>query len=260
MPSTLGLAGNTSESLKLPQFIQFIKEKLNLTPKEAMDKLNVKSLNGVNLREAFEQLQQMANREDSHAAPGEQQPGITESASSRPDAKKPAVRAEEEHIPAEAQLARPVPSAPIPLTNKMGPDILEIKHAVVREIPPGPAFDEELDDEEFSRDEDEEFPSALTEHNQHFAEDKLSSLREARGSAAASQQRLKALHNVIDSQLSEEQLRELVQSVWGVSVDNKLKNEQVEALISWAKQDAFVEEVEVVLALLQENTYARSDR
>jgi hypothetical protein len=45
-----------------------------------------------------------------------------------------------------------------------------------------------------------------------------------------------------------------------VATLNKLKSEQVEALISWAKEDAFVEEAEVVLAFLQENTYARSDR
>jgi len=52
MPST----PDTSESLKLPQFIQVIKDSLGLTPKQAMDLLHVKALSGLNLREAFEQL------------------------------------------------------------------------------------------------------------------------------------------------------------------------------------------------------------
>jgi len=40
----------------------------------------------------------------------------------------------------------------------------------------------------------------------------------------------------------------------------KLKVDQVEALISWAKEDYFVDEVEAVLALIdEEGQYARSD-
>jgi hypothetical protein len=225
MPSMPGPGGNASESMRLPQFIQFIKEKLGLTPKEAMDKLNVKSLNGVNLREAFEQLQHMANSEEGHAG-------------------EPATAA------AEAQASRAAPPGAGPTPNKPTPDILEIKHAVVREMPPAQAFEEELDDVDFGVNmDDEEFSSELTENERDFAEDMLSRLREARGSSTASEQRL-----------SKEQLLDLIQGAWNVTSLNKLKNEQVEALISWAKQDAFVEEAEVVLALLQENAYARSDR
>jgi hypothetical protein len=243
MPSTPGLAGSASESMRLPQFIQSIKEKLNLTPKEAMDKLNVKSLNGVNLREAFEQLQHLANRQEGRAAPAEQGPAGAES---------------------EAQVVRASSPAPGLATSKPGSDILEIKHAVVREMPPAQAFDEELDDVEFDleldEDEEGEYSSELTENERDFAENMLSKLREARGSSVASAQRLQALNNVVGEQLSKEQLLELIQGVWNISTLNKLKNEQNEALISWAKQDAFVEEAEVVLALLQENAYARSDR
>jgi hypothetical protein len=56
-------------------------------------------------------------------------------------------------------------------------------------------------------------------------------------------------------------LQRLTQSVWGVTGVKKLKVEQVEALISWAKEDYFVEEVEAVLALIDgEESHARSDR
>src|SRR5437660_847762 len=50
------LAGDGSGNLLLPQFIQYIRDNLGLTPKEAMKLLNVKSLSGINLRDALEQL------------------------------------------------------------------------------------------------------------------------------------------------------------------------------------------------------------
>jgi hypothetical protein len=135
---------------------------------------------------------------------------------------------------------------------------------MVREVPPSAAFDEELEDEELGLDVGDEegldYLSELTEHERDFAEDRLSKLREARGSSGASPARLQALNNVLGEQLDGDQLLELIQGIWSVATLNKLKNEQVEALISWAKEDAFVEEAEVVLAFLQENTYARSDR
>jgi len=49
MPSSPGTSVDTSGSLKLPQFIQFIKDTLDLSPKQAMELLNVKSLSGLNL-------------------------------------------------------------------------------------------------------------------------------------------------------------------------------------------------------------------
>jgi hypothetical protein len=70
---------------------------------------------------------------------------------------------------------------------------------------------------------------------------------------------LKVLHNVTDSQISEEQLLQLVQGIWGITALKKLKNDQVEALISWAKEDDFFSEAEIVLLLMQEEQYAGSD-
>ena len=51
-----------------------------------------------------------------------------------------------------------------------------------------------------------------------------------------------------------------MQGVWKVNSTKKLKNEQVEALVYWGKDDNFIEEVELVLALLEEGNYASSDR
>jgi hypothetical protein len=165
----------------------------------------------------------------------------------------------------------PPDKAPTPIASSFAPNpkisgIKEITHGVVREIPPPSAFDEEIDldeDEEIDLDEDEEmeFLPELTNQERAFAEDVLSKLKEARGSSSASDTRLKVLNNVINEQISNEQLLQLIQGVWGVTALKKLKNDQVEALISWAKAaDDFISEAEIVLALLQEEQYARSDR
>jgi len=71
---------------------------------------------------------------------------------------------------------------------------------------------------------------------------------------------LTVLQNVLNSQISEDQLQRLIQSVWGAPGVKKLKVDQVEALIAWAKEDFFVEEVEAVLDRIdEEESYARSD-
>jgi len=124
---------------------------------------------------------------------------------------------------------------------------------MVHDTPRVYKFDEE--DEELEEEEEEE-----GQEQRVIARIKLDELREVRGTSLASPGRLTVLQNVLNSQISEEQLQHLIQSAWGVSNIKKLKVDQVEALISWAKEDFFVEEVEAVLALIdEEGSNARSD-
>src|SRR3989440_2059908 len=277
MPSTPGIPGDTSESLKLPQFIQVIKDSLGLTPKQAMDLLHVKALSGLNLREAFEQLQQLVDQEAPGTSPSSQQSTEVSPNPTKAEAKTPvdngasrpgpasitpirsdAVTYPPDKVPAPAPTPISSPAVSSFAPNSKISGIKEITHAVVREIPPPSAFDEEIDLDE---DEEIEFLPDLTEQERAFAEDVLSRLKEARGSSAASDTRLKVLNTVINDQISNEQLLQLIQGVWGVTTLKKLKNDQVEALISWAKAaDDFISEAEIVLALIQEEQYARSDR
>ena len=57
---------------------------------------------------------------------------------------------------------------------------------------------------------------------------------------------------MLGEQISEEQLQKLLQAAWGITTRKKLKLAQIEKLISWAKEDFFVEEVEAILALIAE--------
>src|SRR5207245_6072075 len=57
MPLSPNMSGEASGNIKLSQFMQYIREAWGLNPKQAMELLNVKTLNGLNYREALKQLQ-----------------------------------------------------------------------------------------------------------------------------------------------------------------------------------------------------------
>ncbi len=261
MPSAPGTSGDVSGSMKLPQFIQYIKESMGLTPKQAMDLLNVKTLSGLNLRDALEQLQSLVVRETVASTPTVPTPIVREQKATKPDTKT---------SPANATpVPPPSTPTPIPVASVKTPGLKEITNAVVRDAPSSyPAnFDEEIDldnDEEeeldLGGDEGIEFLPELTDEERAIAGEVFDKLKEARGTSTASEQRLRAMHNVVNDQVSDEQLLQIIDGVWGVNAFKKLKSDQVEALISWAKKDEFINEAELVIMLIQEGQYARSDR
>jgi hypothetical protein len=252
MPGT----GDTGGNLSLPQFIQIVRESLNLTPKQAMDLLKVKSLSGLNYRTALEDLQvALASEPADVPAPPVK---LREETPAR-SGERPATNTGTRSTTSQPQPQPPVSNI-VPISKKAPYE--EITHAVIRETPPTypPAFDEELDDVDIEfADETDGYPQ-LTQHEREIAGEVLKKLQDAKGSSVASQERLKVLNNVIGGQISDEQLQQLMQGVWKVNSTKKLKNEQVEALVYWGKDDNFIEEVELVLALLEEGDYARSDR
>lgn len=254
MPVTPSIQGEANTNMKLSQFIQIIRDTLKLSPKEAMDLLNVKTLNGMNYRDALRKLQLLV----------EGNTGISEKPATGGVPKSPTaipVKPVEEH--AKQQTSSPQASQPKPssspradvLTGPANIPVIPIKEEMIRETPKRAyKFDEE--DEELQEEEEEE-----NEEQKVIARIKLDELKEIRGSSPASQGRFTVLQNVLNEQISDQELEYLIQHVWGVSSVKKLKVDQVEALISWAKEDFFVEEVEAVLALIDgEASHARSDR
>ncbi len=256
---TPGRVVDASSNLQLPQFIQYIKEYMDLSPKQAMELLNVKSLStGINLRDALEQLKVIT---------GQQGPaGATLSAQKRqdnePDDPAPARPPSTPTARLDEGFARSS-TGPLPRVARDSAPIIEMR---VRR--PAAGFDEEvgpdeLDDPDEAYDdlEDLEMSRHLSPQLLSKARTKLGELRESQGAATASAGRLQALNNVAVSQITEDQLQELAEGVWGIMSLKKLKVDQVEALISWAKlEDDFAEQVEAVLAILEEERYARGNR
>ncbi|GER87400.1 hypothetical protein KDW_15620 [Dictyobacter vulcani] len=238
-------------NMPLPQFIQYIKDNMDLTPKQAMELLNVRSLTtGINLREALEQLKEKVGQ-------GGPAPTSLQSTKRR-DGESPS-RPEYNYEDTGAPSAQK--SGQLPRLSRPERDTSIVEMRIPRSEP---AFDEEIGPDELERepamdpsfDELEDLPlppDEFSEQELERARTKISSLRESQGAASASPQRLQVLNNVVLSQISDEQLRALINGVWTITVIKKLKVDQVEALISWAKlEDDFIEQVEAVLAVLEE--------
>ena len=106
-----------------------------------------------------------------------------------------------------------------------------------------------------------DYPSGLNNEEREIAVEIVNKMRDAKGSATASDGRIQALRNVTSGQVSEPKLSELIQGLWGIISPKKLKDEQIEELIYWAKKaDDFENEVDIVLTFIQEEQYASSDR
>jgi hypothetical protein len=252
MPVTPGMQGEANSNMKLSQFIQAIREAWGLTPKQAMDLLQVKTLNGMNYRDALRKLQTLVegNSKDTST------PGAVNKTPTAIQSKPVEERARPQRplLVQGSQSVPPTSSKPGVLHGPANIPVIPIRDDMIRDAPKKEyRFDEE--DEDLQGEKEEE-----NEEQRVIASIKLDELKEIRGTSPASQQRLTVLQNVLNSQISDQELHRLIEYVWGVTSEKKLKVDQVEALISWAKEDNFLEEVEAALALIDgEESHARSD-
>src|SRR5260221_11904388 len=279
MPAAPRLSADANGSLTLPQFLHMIKESMNLTSQQAKELLQVPTLNGLNLRDALDRLQRIVGQQGSSAAGPAQKPQETSQAgpaqrsasSPPPSPARPLVVPIAQARPAPGQApasirpdstptappaasiqARsgtspaPQPGVPIPIDLS--------RRGGVSDKRPGYKFDEEEDEEMdvlYEMEDDGEDPGLSAEERLR-ARDIISKLQGLRGGTSANPGRLTVLHNVVGSQISSEQLQQLLQGLWETTTEKKLKVEQVETLIAWAKEDNFVSEADAVLALLEE--------
>src|SRR5260370_13523321 len=185
MPVTPGVHGDANSNMKLSQFMQAIRETWGLTPKQAMDLLNVKTLNGMNYREALRQLQPLvegsARNASTTSTPGQgnntpvgSQPKLTEE-NARPQGSPPGstppsplrdamrvvdhsaqvtpVVQEPTASSKPASQTTPVRSARGPLAGPPNIPVIPIRDGMVHDTPKVYKFDEE--DEELEAEEEE---------------------------------------------------------------------------------------------------------
>jgi hypothetical protein len=263
MPTSLNPA-NTGSNLTLPEFINYISQNLHLDSRQAMKILQVKSLSGINLRDALEYIKRVVAQKNAV------------NASISPQLQVASNTVREVHSPVPAPQNQPVvPPRSYPLlsvqeqslpASKTVPEVLGEESAsqvIETHIPQSQSsprrFDEE---EEITLYEDladlEELesislpPPSFSQEQREQAQSRIQSLREKQGTATADPARLKVLRNTADADISNAQLQELANGIWHQPGLQRLKLDQVEELISWAKKDAFLEEVKVVLAVLKE--------
>lgn len=275
MPVTPNLSSTATGNIRLPEFIQIIRNNWGLTPKDAMELLQVTNLNNMNYRDLLRQLEPLVEQRAKNA------PQSAANATRPTTAPTPVTSSQRSPTPPPAATpqtpmrdARPAPSPPPPAshgnaTNRApaptpappspkqpppaaspaldGPaniPVFPLPGNMLREVPRSYKFDEEDEEAQNGNDEDESGMSNA------LARIKVDELKEIRGTAPASPGRLTVLHNLLDSQISDTHFQQLIEGLWNINSDKKLKQDHVEALISWAKEDYFEDEVRAVLVVL----------
>ncbi len=304
MPTTPAAGGE--KSIRLADFMQAINKHLNLSPKEAMELLNVKTLDGLNYLKVFKQLQEIVRQQKNPVSAdrvpvnpaqtahvtGSQRPiergnlppsisrslddheqdpslgGMQNRSTARTAPRTvsstvPVPTKREMNTVSSVDTERRMQSSPVPETDFAGSpkSPIPIRLGNVRDVEAHTyKFEEEEDEDLEEEDEDEDEDTEDEEYVLPEGDDqlrvtalaRLEKLRGERGTTAASVERLAVLNNVISGQISDAQLQQLISTVWSANNRKKLKAPQVESIISWAKEDFFADEVEAVLALIEE--------
>jgi hypothetical protein len=225
---------------------------LGLNPKEAMDRLGVRSLAGLKLREALETLRResLQGSGPSHVMPTAYQAPAQargDALSVKPD------RFDEEDDEAlifveegeDFGRDEPAPPRPEPGTRRFAADALEDDLDDVPDFGPAPSARSRATE------------PAPADAPRSRAAQIIAKLRAAHPGGAATADRQSAFANIIVAELGEPNATALVRGLWKLSPE-RLGPEQLDALIRWGKDDTFSEEAEEVLATLRSEQRARS--
>jgi hypothetical protein len=258
--SAAAVSASAGPPLDRKQFIAEIAV-LGFNPNTAMKRLGLRTLDGVNLRQALEQLrlQLLHERPASAGEPARQADDSGLSASGGPRSQGAAP------LQSGAPPRRPSPELQHPsLLSQPAP----VEGRVLRPLLEGDL----LPDEEDQRVTDvvtserhehlrvrervvmpipirgERTPRSLQEQVQ--AQSLLERLRHIRGRLnPPSSDNLKAFRHVVEEQIGVEKTTALLQAVWNVPQPEQLSPDQVAECIRWGKDDHFEDEVDMLLKL-----------
>lgn len=268
-----------------PEFLKASAE-LGLNPRQAMDRLGVRSLEGLNLREALESLRRQmlgATTDDDESEPetpvastaNKATPTVTPAAATparyfeEEDDETILYSLEEEDDLAEDDVA-PAGSETAAASFAASDDTddtyeedEEDEDDDLDEVPdltppPTPTRQRSTSatrpaDPAASRSTVRETPPAepaASNGARTKATQLIGRLRAATGGSPANDYQRTAYRNIVEEELGKAQANALVRGLWRTTTD-RLSGEQLDALIRWGKEDTFGEEAVQVIALLR---------
>lgn len=274
----------TSAEMTRPEFLSAAAE-LGLNPRLAMDRLGVRSLEGLNLREALESLRRQLLGASSHAEPEpdpepdvapkpstEASPTAMSSAASRFEEEddetifyaldeddEDGELIEDEFAPAPTgNGANPVASDDA--LDELDDDDDEIDLDDVPDLspPPVPARARATSAgrktasaaRETSAPAQDVVSASKASGARTQALRQIGKLRSATGGGTASDYQRNAYRNIVENELGRSRAVALVRGLWRTTADH-LTAGQLDALIRWGKEEVFAEEAEQVLAALR---------
>ena len=256
-----------------PQFLTAAAE-LGLNPRQAMDQLGVRSLEGLNLREALESLRRQllgaasAAEAELEIAP---EPEPVATATATPAAPRYFEEEDDETIPYSLDeetddddettgddFASSVSSRSANELLPAGEDdtLDDIDLEDVPDLsPPASARQRATPATRKAPTAATETPTPTTEAaptsgGRTQAMQLIGKLRAATGGGPASDYQRNAYHNIVEDELGKPQATALVRGLWRTTLD-RLSSGQLEALIRWGKEEVFAEEAAQVIATLR---------
>lgn len=247
-PAAAPVAG---PDLTRPEFLTAVSA-LGLDARTVMERLNVRSLNGINLREALDLLRRQATRDGGSA------PTATPAAPARMPAPIGAPRFDEEDDGPEFEVSYPEPD------DLPGDDEFEgegdfaphevaaapaaaAASAALAPLSDVPDLEELLNGAAAAPAED-----ALTTR----ARAAIASLRVAHPGGEPTTHQRTAYKNIVIGQLGEAKATSVIRGVWDLTPD-RIGPEHLDAFIRWGKEDDFAEEVDAALTILRAEYAAR---
>jgi len=254
-PRQGSLSASAESPLDRKQFIAEIAV-LGLNPRQAMERLGIRSLDGVNLRQALEQLrlQLLHERALSSSMPAMESAEGDGSAANLPRGGA---------APPSGSLPRrpsPEPNHAVPLLQAPPVGHAALRPLVEDAVEEEPALTDRAPlerRERMSLVERAPTPIPLRGESNLIslqervrAQALLERLRRLRGRLnPPSSDNLKAFRNVVENQLGTEKTAALLEAIWNVSQPEQLSPDQVAECIRWGKDDHFEDEVDRLLQL-----------
>jgi hypothetical protein len=263
-----------------PEFLSAAAE-LGLNPRQAMDRLGVRSLEGLNLREALESLRRQLLGASAHAEP-EPEPDVASElaidASPTVTASPGASRFEEEddetifyaldeddELIEDEFVSAPAGNGANPVASddaldENDDDDDEIDFDEVPDLSPPPVAARSRATtagrkttsvaRETTSPTQGAAPASKSTGARERALRQIGKLRSATGGGTASDYQRNAYRNIVENELGQTRAVALVRGLWRATADH-LTAGQLDALIRWGKEEVFAEEAEQMLAALR---------
>lgn len=277
-PAAKTAPASGAPDLTRPEFLAALRA-MGLDVRSAMERLGVRSLDGLNLREALDLLDRQAVRDGdaSPAAPARvsDERAAALAAMPAPIGRADAARFEEEDDGPDFELSYPdpddLPDHDEALADEdFAPEIMAPAAAPLADVPDlnellgataaAPAMPQPAQSAPKSAEAEPE-PAEEPAEEPHVARARavIADLRAAHTGGQPTGQQRSAYQHVVVSELGETRAAGVIRAVWNLTPE-KLGSEQYDALIRWGKLDTFGDEVEAVLELLRAEYRAAQQR
>ncbi len=256
-------ASASGSPLTLQDFLKETMDEFGYTPRTVMEKLGVRSLSGVNYREALETLRRQAIR-DGSTSPAPSAPTPASTQTPKPSATSSPRYFDEELDEPEIVFSAEddedeIASGGFGPDDEDGDELLDdlgLEEEIASPPPPPPTRTSSAARARSSAAQPQEPapppapPADPADVARARVAELVAQLRSPQAGGVPSSHQRTAYRNIVVQELGEEKAKALVAGLYRVTPE-RLGPEQIDELVSWGKRDTFADDADLVLAALR---------